>query len=61
MTLHIAWPFLSKIISGLERPQPILRRGSRGGKKGNTSDFDDNGSNPSDVSGHDLGSLNEEP
>ena len=58
-TLQIAWPFLSKTIYGLERPEPILR-GSRE-RKGNTSDFNDNDSNPSDVSGHDSGSLNEKP
>ena len=53
--LQIAWPFLSKIIHGRERPEPILS-GSR--EEGNTSDLDDNDSNPGDVSGHGSGSLN---
>ena len=57
--LHIAWPFLSKIIYRLERPEPILS-GSREGE-GNTSDLDYNDSNPSGASVHDSGSLNEEP
>ena len=47
------------MINGLDRPEPILS-GSREGE-GNISDFDDNDSNPTDVSGHDSGSLNEEP
>ena len=38
--LHIFWPFLRKIIYGLERPEPILS-GSRKGE-GNTSDLYDN-------------------
>ena len=54
--LQIVWPFLSKIIYGLERPKPILS-GSREGEE-DTSDLDDNDSNPSDVSGHSSGSLN---
>ena len=57
--LQIPWPFLSKIISGLERREPIPR-GSRKGEK-NSSDFDDKDSNPSNVRGHNSGSLNEEP
>ena len=57
--LQIAWPFLSKMIYELKRPEPILS-GSREGK-GNTSDLSDNGSNSSIVSGHDSGSLNEGP
>ena len=54
--MQIACLFLNKMISKFKRPEPILR-GSREGK-GNISDFDDNDSNVSDVSGHDPGSLN---
>ena len=25
--LQISWPFLGKLVSGLKRPEPILRRG----------------------------------
>ena len=56
--LQKAWSFLSKMINGLERPEPILS-GSRE-KEVNTSDLYDNDCNPSDVSGHDSGSINEE-
>ena len=38
--LKITWSFLSKIVSGLERPEPIPRE-NRGGEK-KTSDFNDN-------------------
>ena len=48
--LQIAWPPLSKIIYGLERPELILR-GSKKNIK-NSSDFDDINSNPSEVSAH---------
>ena len=57
--LQIAWPLLSKIIYELESPEPILS--GRTERKENTSDLDDNDSNPSDVSDPDPGSLNEEP
>ena len=57
--LQIAWSFLSEMIYGLVRPESILSW-SREGER-NPSDFDDNNSKPSDVSGHDWGSLNEEP
>ena len=56
--LQIAWSFLSNIIYGLQITQPILSEGREG--KENTCDFDDNDSNPSDVSGQDAGNLNEE-
>ena len=46
--LQIAWLFLSKIIYGLERPEPIFS-GSKGEE--NTRDLNDNNSNPSYVSG----------
>ena len=55
--LQTAWLFLNKITYGLERPKPILS-GSR--QEENTSDLDDNDSSPTDVSGHDSGSLNED-
>ena len=55
---QIYWHSLSKIIAGLERPE-LISKGSRGESE-HTSDFDDNDSNPSDVSGHGSGSLNEE-
>ena len=56
--LQLSWPFLSNIIiSKFEKTDPILK-GNREGKR-NTCDFDGNGSNPSDISGHDSGSVNE--
>ena len=43
--LQLSWPFLSNIIiSKFEKTDPILK-GNREGK-GNTCDFDGNGSNP---------------
>ena len=45
---QIAWPFVSNIIYGIKEPELILI-GSREGE-GNTSDLDDNDSNPRDVS-----------
>ena len=54
-----ARPFLREIIYGLERPEPIFSKSREG--EGSNGDSDDNGSNLSDVSGHDSGSLNEEP
>ena len=58
-TLKITWPFRSNILYGLERQEPVLS-GSREGE-GNISVLNDKDSNSSDVSGHDSGSLNEEP
>ena len=46
--LQITWPFLSKIVSGLVRPEPIPSE-NKGGEE-NASDADDNDSNPSEVS-----------
>ena len=46
--LQITWPFLSKIVSGLERPKPIPRE-NIGGEE-NASDIEDNDSNSSEVS-----------
>ena len=57
--LQIAWPYLSKITSGLERPETFLT-GNREGKE-KLVIFYYNCSNPCDVSGHDSGSLKEEP
>ena len=48
--LQISWIFLSKMISELERPEPVFR-GSREGME-NTSGFDDDDSNPGKVSAH---------
>ena len=59
LLMMISWPSLIKIVSGFERPEPILR-GSKGGE-GNTSDLDDNDYNPSDVSSHGSSRLNGEP
>ena len=56
--LQISWHFLSRITSGLERP--ISRSGSREGMK-NSSDFDENDSNPSEIRSHVPGNLDEEP
>ena len=49
----MTWSFLSKIVSGLERPEPILRENI--GEE-NASDIDGNDSNPSNVSA--VGSRN---
>ena len=57
--LQLSWPFLGKIVSGHERPEPVLRGSSKG--KGNMIDFDVHDSNPSDVSGHDSDSMNDKP
>ena len=59
MIYYIYLAFPSKIISGLERPEPIPR-GNREGKE-NTGYFCYNGSNPSEVSAHGSGNLDEEP
>ena len=57
--LQITWSFLSKIVSGLERPEPISRENIGGG--GNASDIDDNKSNASEVSAVGSRNLDEEP
>ena len=57
--LQIAWPFLSKIMSGLERPEPIPREDREGEE--NASDFDINGSNSSEVSADGSRNSDEEP
>ena len=43
--LQITWPFLSKMVSVLERSEPIPRE-NKGGEE-NASDIDDNDSTPS--------------
>ena len=48
--LQITSPFLSKIISRLERPEPIPRE-NNGGEE-NICDFNDNGSSPCKVTYH---------
>ena len=58
--LQIILPFLSKIVSGLERPEPIPRESREGGEE-NASDIDDNDSNPSEVSATGSRNLDEEP
>ena len=57
---HISWHFLviSKIISGLERPEPIPRGNIEGEES--TSGFDDNDSNHSKVGAHDSGNNSDE-
>ena len=57
--LQITWLFLSKTISGLERPETIPRENRKGEK--NTSDFNDNGSNLNEVSADGSSNSNEEP
>ena len=52
------WPFLSKIICGLKRSEPIPKE-SREGEE-NTSDFVDNDSNPSEGSAHGSHKTGEE-
>ena len=58
--LQIILPFLNKIVSGLERPEPIPRESREGGEE-NASDIDDNDSNPSEVSAAVSRNLDEEP
>ena len=53
--LQITWPFLSKLVSGLESPKPISRESRRRGEE-NASDIDDNDLSPSEVSA--VGSRN---
>ena len=57
--LQITWPFLSKIVSGLKRPEPVPRE-NRGGEE-NSSGVDDNDSNPSEVSAVGSRNSDEEP
>ena len=57
--LQITWPFLSKTVSGLERPKPIPRENI--GREENASDIDDNYSNPSEVSAVGSRNSDEEP
>ena len=57
--LQITWLFLSKIISGLERQEPTPRENKEGEEK--TSDFNDNDSNPSEVSADGSRNLDDEP
>ena len=57
MTLQIACPF--KITSEFERTEPIPRENKD--REENTCDFDDNDSNPSEVSAHESRDSNEEP
>ena len=57
--LQITCLFLSKIISGLERPEPIPSENREGEE--NTSDFNDNDSNPSGVSADRSRNLDDEP
>ena len=47
-TLQITWPLLSKIVSRLERLEPIDTESREEEEK--ASGFDDNDSNPSEVS-----------
>ena len=56
--LKTGWPFLSKITSGLEKPEPTLTE-SRG--EGKFRDLDSNDSNPCDKSGLDSGILSKKP
>ena len=57
--LQITWPFVSKIVYGLERPEPIPRE-NIGGEE-NASDIDGNDSNPGEVSAVGSRNSNEEP
>ena len=57
--LQITWPFPRKIVSGLERPEPISREYREGEK--NTSNFDHSGSNPSKLSAHGWRNPDKEP
>ena len=59
--LQITWPFLSKIVCGLERPEPILRENRRREGEENASDIDDSDSNSSDVSAGGSRNSDEEP
>ena len=55
----MTWPFLSKIVYKLERPE-LISRENRGGEE-NASDIDDNDSNPSEVSTDGSRNSDEEP
>ena len=57
--LQMTWSFLSKLVSRLERPEPIPRENSGG--EGNASDADDNDSNPSEVNADGSRNSDEEP
>ena len=57
--LQIPWPFLSKIVFGFERPEPVPRENREG--EDNARNFDDNDSNPSEVSTHESRSSDEAP
>ena len=57
--LQMTWPFLSKIVPGLERPEQILREGREGEE--NAGDIDDNVANLSEVSAVESRNLDEEP
>ena len=55
----MTWPFLSKIIFQLERPEPVPRDNRGGGES--TSDFDDKDSNPNEVNADGSCNLDGEP
>ena len=57
--LEITWPFLNKIVSGLEKPKPIPRKNRVGAE--NASDIDDNDSNPGEVSAVGFRDSDEKP
>ena len=57
--LQITCLFLRKIASGLKRPEPIPKENREGEE--NTSDFNDNDSNPSEVSADGSRNLDDEP
>ena len=58
--LQTTWPFLSKIVSGLKRPEPISRE-NIGGEE-TARDIDDNDySNPSEVSAVGSPNSDEQP
>ena len=54
--LQICWPFPSKIMYGLKKPEPSSRGGSIEETE-NTNDFYDNDSYPSEYSVHGSGNL----
>ena len=54
--MYTSWYFLSKILCGLERPEPIRVGGSREGVE-HSRHTGVNDSNPIEFSGHDTGNF----
>ena len=57
--LQMTWPYLSKIVSRLDKPESIPRENKEEEKS--TSDFNDSDSNPSKISAHGSPNSDKEP